>query len=301
MPLDPQAVAYLEQLRALNSPPAWELPVEESRRLADESAAGLFGPPDPVASVEEEDADGVPVRIYRPAAGELPGLVFFHGGGWVICSLDSHDRLCRTLAARSGCAVISVGYRLAPEHPYPAAAKDCWTATAWAAERFAPLAVAGDSAGGQLAAVVALRARDRGLPLALQVLVYPITDHGFDTPSYLEHAEGRGLTRETMRWFWAQYLPDESRAGERDASPLREPDLAGVAPALVLTAEYDPLRDEGEAYARRLEEAGVPTALRRYDGQIHGFFRMPALIDRGSEAIDEVATELRAALLAHVR
>ena len=299
MGLDPQAAAYLERVRALAIPPYPELSVAEGRRLLDEGAPALFGEPDPVESVEDAEADGIPVRVYRATAGDVPpALVYLHGGGWVIGSLTSHDGLCRTLAARSGCAVVAVDYRRAPEHPYPAAVEDAWTATAWAAERFGPLAVGGDSAGAQLAAVTALRARDRGLPLALQVLLYPVTDFNFDTPSYREHGTGTNLTEATMRWFWSQWLPDAAAGAEPEASPLRAPELAGVAPALVLTAEYDPLRDEGEAYARRLEEAGVPVVLRRYAGQIHGFVRMPAVFDRAREAIDEVAASLRSALLA---
>jgi acetyl esterase len=191
---------------------------------------------------------------------------------------------------------VAVGYRLAPEHPHPAAVDDAWTATAWAAERFAPLGVGGDSAGGHLAAVVARRARDRGLELALQVLLYPVTDHGCDTPSFRAHGTGTNLTAETMRWFWAQYLPDATLADDPEVSPLRAADLEGLAPALVVTAEYDPLCDEGEAYARRLREAGVPVTLSRYEGQIHGFLRMPAQIRRGREGLDEVARAVRAAL-----
>jgi acetyl esterase len=297
MPLDPQVVAYLDQLRALDLPSPTEMPLEVARRSYDDGAAGLFGPTPSVASVDDVDAAGVPVRIYRPSSGDLPGLVYYHGGGWVVGSFDSHDPLCRTLAARSRCAVIAVDYRLAPEHPYPAAADDAWTATVWAAQRFSPLAVAGDSAGGQLAATVALRGRDAGLPLALQVLIYPATNHAFDTKSYRDNADRSTLTAAVMRWFWAQYVQDESRAGEPACSPLRVPDLAGLASALVLTAEYDPLRDDGEAYAQRLAEAGVPVALRRYDGQIHGFIRMPGLIDRADEAIDEVAGAVRSALV----
>jgi acetyl esterase len=192
--------------------------------------------------------------------------------------------------------VIAVEYRLAPEHPYPAAVEDAWTVTAWAAERFSPLAVAGDSAGGQLAAAVALRAREAGVTLALQVLIYPVTNHAFDTRSYREHGEGLVLTTALMRWFWARFLQDETRADEPDCSPLRAPDLAGLPPALVLTGEYDPLRDEGEAFARRLSEAGVPVRLRRYEGLIHGFIRMPAVIDRANDAIDEVAGAVASAL-----
>jgi acetyl esterase len=296
MPLDPQVVSYLDQLQRLGVPSPAEAPLQDARSAYESGAAALFGPADPVHSVHDSDANGVPVRIYRPAEDDLPGLVYYHGGGWVLGSLDSHDPLCRTLAARSGCTVIAVGYRLAPEHPYPAAVEDAWTATAWAAERFVPLAIGGDSAGGQLAAAVALRARDAGLPLALQILIYPPTSYAFDTQSYRENLAEGVLTADLMRWFWTQYVPDPARAGEADCSPLRAPRLEGVARALVLTAEYDPLRDDGEAYARRLEQAGVAVTSRRYAGQIHGFVRMPALLDRAGEAIDQCASAVRAAL-----
>jgi acetyl esterase len=296
MPLDPQVVTYLDQVRALGLPLTSELPLQEARRSYDNVTATLFGAPDQLASIEDVDAAGVPVRVYRPTAGELPGLVYCHGGGWVVGSLESHDPLCRRIAARASCAVIAVDYRLAPESGYPAAIDDAWTANTWAGEQFGRIAVAGDSAGGQLAASVALRARDAGLGLALQALIYPVTDYAFDTPSYRDQGNDAVLTAELMRWFWRQYLADESRAGEPDCSPLRAPSLAGVAPAHVITAEYDPLRDEGEAYARRLRQAGVPVTLRRYDGQIHGFIRMPALIDRAAEAIDELAGAVREAL-----
>jgi acetyl esterase len=296
VPLDPQVVVYLDQLEALGVPSPWEVPLEDARRTYEESAGPLFGSPGQVMAVEDLDADGVPVRVYRPAAGELPALVYCHGGGWVLGNRGTHDPLCRTLAARSGCTVIAVDYRLAPEHPYPAALEDAWTATEWAAERFSPLAVAGDSAGGQLAASVALRARDTDLALALQVLIYPVTNYAFDTQSYRENTEGPALTAAQMRWFWGQYLQDEARAAEPGCSPLQAPDLSGLPPAFVLSAEYDPLRDEAEAYARRLDQAGVPVRLRRYDGLIHGFIRMPALIDRADGAIDDVAAAVRSAL-----
>jgi acetyl esterase len=299
VPLDPQAAAYLDRLRELEASPYWEIGPVAARRRMDDDAPVLFGEADAIASIVDADADGVPVRIYRADDRELPGLVWFHGGGWTIGSLDSHDRLCRTLAARCGCALVSVDYRLAPEHPYPAAVEDAWTATLWASRRFAGLAIGGDSAGGHLAAVVAVRARDRGLPLALQALVYPATDGGLDTPSFREHADVPNLTREVMHWFWDQFCPVERRA-EPEASVLRALDLRGVAPAFVLTAEYDVLRDEGEAYARRLLDAGVPVMLTRYEGQIHGFLRMPAVIERAREAIDQVAESVRTALLVPV-
>jgi acetyl esterase len=231
-------------------------------------------------------------------------LVYLHGGGWVVGSLETHDGVCRALASRTPCVVAAVDYRLAPEHRFPAAVEDAWAATAWVAEHAASIggdpdriAVGGDSAGGTLATACAIRARDHGLRLALQLLVYPVTDHRFDTASYEECAEGYGLTRDAMRWYWAQYLgPDDGSSPE--ASPLRAADLAGLAPAHVVTAEYDPLRDEAEAYAARLEEAGVPVRLDRCEGLIHGFLRMPGTIRRADAVLDDAAAALREAFAA---
>jgi acetyl esterase len=297
VPLDPQAVSYLAQLRELGARPASELPLETARSGYDAGAAALFGPPDGVGSVDDLNAAGVPVRVYQPPAdNEGPAVVYLHGGGWVVGGPDSHDPLCRTLAARSGCTLVAVDYRRAPEHPYPAAIEDAWTVMRWAAERFSPLAVAGDSAGGQLAASVALRARESGIPLALQVLIYPVTAHPGSATSYGAVGEGTSLNGELMWWFWTQYLTDPSRAAEPDCSPLRAADLSALPPALILTAEYDPLQAEGEAYATRLRDAGVDVTARRYDGLIHGFIRMPAVLDRSGQAIDEIAAAIAAAL-----
>jgi acetyl esterase len=293
--VQPQARAYLDSLP--EAPPIWEVTVEEARRGMEQTAPALAGEPASVASVEDVDAGGVPARLYRPVGGERGVLVWFHGGGWVIGSLDTHDVLARQLAARSGAAVLSVDYRLAPEHRFPAAVDDAWAAAAWAGERFERVAVGGDSAGGNLAAVVALRARDRGLDLALQLLVYPVMDCDLDTASYRECGDGFGLTRDSMRWFWSQYVPDEARWADPEASPLRADALAGVAPAHVVVAECDPLRDEGVAYARRLQAEGMPVTLRRYAGQIHGFFRMLAVFDDAQHAVDEAAAAVRAAVL----
>jgi acetyl esterase len=261
-----------------------------------------------VAAVKDLEVPGpagqVPVRVYRPSEQpDLPVLVYFHGGGWAICSIETHDVTCRELANGAGCVVVSVGYRLAPEHRFPAAPEDCYAALGWAARHAASLggdpgriAVGGDSAGGNLAAVVALLARERGGPrLRHQLLVYPVTDHAFDTSSYRENAEGPLLTQEMMRGFWDLYLAREEDGRHPHASPLRAQDLSGLPPAHVITAEYDPLRDEGEAYARRLAAAGVPVVQRRYDGMIHGFFGFTAMIDRAGEAVAEAARELRRA------
>jgi acetyl esterase len=244
------------------------------------------------------------LRIYEPkgAARDLGVLVYLHGGGWVTGSLDSHDGVCRALCARAPCVVVAVDYRLAPEHRFPAALDDAWAATAWVAEHAASIggdpsriAVGGDSAGGTLAAGVAFRARDHGLALALQLLVYPVTDHDLERRSYRENGSGYGLTKDAMRWFWSQYLGPGGDPTDPEAAPLRARDLAGIAPALVLTVEYDPLRDEGDAYAERLRAAGVPVTHRRFDGLIHGVLRMPGTIRRGQELLDACTEALREA------
>jgi acetyl esterase len=308
MPLDPQAQAVLDLFREAGIPPSHTLPVAEARAGMIARAAAAPGQPEAVARIENRTIPGpdgeIPIRIYTPEGqGPWPVLVYFHGGGWVLGNLDTHDRVGRSLANRADCVVVSVDYRLAPEHRFPAAPEDAYAATRWAADNAAAfggdgrrLAVAGDSAGGNLAAVVALMARDRGGPeLSLQVLVYPVTDHDFDTPSYLEHAEGLMLWRAGMIWFWDHYAPEAADRGHPHASPLRAESLAGLPPALVITAEYDPLRDEGEAYAARLREAGVPVVLRRYPGMIHGFFGMAHAVDLAREAIDEAGRALREA------
>jgi acetyl esterase/lipase len=302
--IDPQVEAYLERLKALGVPPIQELTPAQARANFAASIEPLFGPVDAVASIEDRETDdGVPVRIYRPDDSATPGpaLVFFHGGGWVVGSIETHDGIARALASRSGCIVVSVDYRVAPEHRFPVAVDDAWSATRWVLANADELgidpsrvAVGGDSSGGNLAAVVARRARDAGVPLALQLLVYPVTDHRFDTGSYAEFAEGHSLTREGMRWYWSHYLGDAD-GSDHNASPASEPDLTALAPAFIATAELDPLRDEGEAYARRLEEAGVPTTLVRYDGMIHGFLRMPAVIDRAAAALDDLSAVLSGA------
>ncbi len=302
MPVDPQARALAEQLGAGFD--IAKTDIAEIRRTLDETAR--LGPRPEVAVVKELEVPGpagpIPVRVYRPSQqADLPVLVYLHGGGWTICSIETHDPTCRELANAAGCVVVSVGYRLAPEHRFPAAPEDCYAALGWVAGHAASLggdaarlALGGDSAGGNLTAAVSLMARDRGGPrLVHQLLVYPVTDHGFDTDSYRENAEGYLLTREMMQGFWRHYLGREGDGRHPHASPLRAPDLAGLPPAHVITAEYDPLRDEGEAYARRLAAAGVPVVQRRYDGMIHGFFGFTGLIDRAREAVADAARELR--------
>jgi acetyl esterase len=296
MALDPQVEAHLASIADL--PPVWTLPVDEARRTSIAAAPLNAGRLDGVARIEDREVPGpegtVPVRIYTPDDPGPGTFVFFHGGGWVVGNLDTHDVMCRAFAARTPCRVIAVDYRLAPDHPYPAALLDAWAATAWTLHTATgPVAVGGDSAGGNLAAVVALRARDRGFPLVLQVLLYPVTDAAMDTGSYEEYADGYRLTRNSMRWYWGHYRGDADPA-DPELSPLRAPELAGVAPAFVTTAEFDPLRDEGEAYAERLRAAGVPVTSKRYDGLIHGFYTLGGHLDATSPAYDDVAAALRA-------
>jgi acetyl esterase len=307
MPLDPGLKLVLDQLAANPGPQLHELPVAQARAFFDQMQ--LPRPEVKVAEVMDRRIPGpageLPVRIYRPEGeAPFPALVYFHGGGWVIGSLETHDGSCRELANRIGCVVVSVDYRLAPEARFPAAAEDCFAATQWVAEHARELridagriGVGGDSAGGNLAAVVALMARDRrGPALRHQLLIYPVTDADFSRASYRENAEGYLLTTKAMEWFWSHYVPDATKRVEPYAAPLRATELAGLPPAFVLTAEYDPLRDEGEAYARRLEHSGVPTVLKRYDGAIHGFFAMGLLAQVGRDAVDDAAEAVRAAL-----
>lgn len=307
MPLDPQAKALLQQMNQVGLPPLASLEPAAARQLF--RTLGPEATPERVASVENRALSGpvrdTPVRVYRPdRPGPLPVVAYFHGGGFVVCDLDTHDGLCRALANASGSLVVSVDYRLAPEAPFPAAAEDCYAATRWLAEHAAELggdprriAVAGDSAGGNLAAATALMARDRGGPaLRFQLLIYPVTNHDFDTPSYRKNAEGYFLTREMMQWFWGHYLEKDSDGEHAYASPLRAADLSGLPSALVITAEYDPLRDEGEAYGVKLRQADVPVELVRYDGMIHGFVTMFELFAQGKDAVHRSGEALARAL-----
>jgi acetyl esterase len=308
MPLDPQARFVLDQIAAQGGMELTEASPAEARQMFEKMRVPVPG--EAVARVEDRmipgPAGSIPVRVYAPAGAgaAAPAIAFFHGGGWVIGSLETHDNFCRALANRSAAVVVSIDYRLAPEHRFPAAAEDCYAATRWIAERGSELgadgsrlAVAGDSAGGNLAAVVALMCRDRSGPsLRHQGLIYPVTDPDFDRPSYLDNAEGYLLTRAAMQWFWDHYVPDAARRHDAYAAPLRAEKLAGVAPATVVTAEYDPLRDEGEAYAERLRDAGVPTTLTRYDGQIHGFVGLFEVFDAGKQATEQIAKVLRESL-----
>jgi acetyl esterase/lipase len=307
VPLDPQARALLDQLETAGTPPLSRQTPEEAR-AGFALLAAIVGPPEEPVPTEDRDLPGpggaVPVRIYRPASDTpLPVVVYFHGGGWVIGDITSHDTPCHRLAAGVPAVVVSVDYRLAPEHRFPAAVEDCDAVTAWVAAHAAELgadptrlAVAGDSAGGNLAAVTARRARDRGdPPIAFQLLIYPCTDMTRALPSHVENGTGYLLDADAMSWFIAHYL-DGADPRQPDASPLHAEDLAGLPPALVLTAGFDPLRDEGEAYASRLREAGVPATTSRYDGMIHGFYGLDSIFDAAKEATAETVAALRVGL-----
>ncbi|HET9730931.1 MAG TPA: alpha/beta hydrolase [Acidimicrobiia bacterium] len=304
MSLHPQAQVVCDALASVPKIAPSDETLEGARNgMAMFLAAGAGTPVD-VESVTELDAGGVPVRVVRPTNERgLPIVVHYHGGGWTLGRAADFDFITRRIAMEAHAIVVSVDYRLAPEHPFPAALDDAWHALQWVADHGAELggdpallAVMGDSAGGNLAAVCAIQARDAGGPeLALQVLVYPVTDCEFDTESYLEHGEGKVLEADTMRWFFDCYTRAGADPADWHLSPLRAPDLRKVAPALVITASHDPLRDEGEAYAQRLREAGVPVTLERYDGMIHGFVGMVGMFDAGGTSAEQVGAALRSA------
>jgi acetyl esterase len=323
MALDQATTALLEQMAASGARPLHELAPVDARGVM--AAMRGEAPPGPdMASVRDARvrASGgfVPVRVLTPVERPRGVIVYYHGGGWVIGGLADFDKLGRLLARRTGCAVILVDYRLAPEYRFPTAVDDSWAALRWAdehraelagtelagtglddaglaetglAETGVPLIVAGDSAGGNLSAIMALRARAAGGPsIALQVLVYPVTDCDLESTSYRDPANQLMLSRESMVWFWDHYAPDPEARLHPDASPLRSANLSGLPPAVILTAEHDVLRDEGELYATRLLKAGVPVRHRRFDGQMHGFFTMVDLLPGADEGLDYVATAI---------
>jgi acetyl esterase len=306
MPLDPQCKTLLDLIKQLGSPDLSVMEVADARALRERQKL----PPGPTADVRDHRMPGaagdVALRVYRAPGtlGPLGALVYFHGGGFVLGSIESHDAVCRQLAVDSGCAVISVEYRLAPEHKFPSAVDDALAATRFVHDNARELAidperiaVGGDSAGATLATAVAMLARHAGPALAFQLLIYPVADlRSIDTPSYLENAEGYYLTRSAMAWFRDHYLSCLEDRDDPRASPLACAELQGLPPALVITAEYDPLRDEGEAYARALVAAGVPCTLTRYDGAIHAFVSMYPYLDVGRAALREASAALRNAV-----
>jgi len=303
--LDPQIQAVLDEQAATGTkPPGTVTPDELRAQFVRQSTEQWSGVVDELHSVEDTDADGVPIRIYRPVETEEPSmaLVYFHGGGWVVGSIDTHDGITRAIARRAGIVVVSVDYRLAPEHPFPAALEDAWTATQWVSSHADELkldvdriGVGGDSSGGNLAAVVARRGRDHAVPVALQLLLYPVISYAFDTPSYSYFSEGYGLTRDGMRWYWDQYLGG-SDGKNPDVSPAETADLRRLPRAIVVTAEADVLRDEAESYAQRMFLSTVETEGYRYDGMVHGFLRMAGKVERSNAAFDELAESIKAML-----
>ncbi len=305
MPLHPEVAKIIAEAEAADLPKPNDLPPplarEQMRRLSppldlDYSAKKLVD-----KSILGSRGD-IPVRLYYPEGeGPFPIVVYYHGGGWVLGDLETHNALCNAIAHITESLVVAVDYRLAPEHVYPAACEDCYEATVWVSENAEEingdpnkLVVCGDSAGGNLAAVVSLMARDRkGPEIQLQVLVYPITDCDFELQSYIDNKEGYLLTRDLMIWFWELYTPGLKQAKEPYASPLRAEDLSGLPPAIVLTAEYDPLCTEGELYAKALEDAGNEVELTRYEGHVHGFFRMTSRLEESYQAIRQVRDAMR--------
>ena len=309
MPLHPQVAKALEQMAAAG-PPLHHLS-PQAARAAMEAARGATDDPEKVGTVEDRLIPGVagkqPIRIYTPEGdGPFPILVYFHGGGWVVGSINTVDASCRALTNLADCMVVSADYRLAPEDKFPAAVEDCYAAARWVALNAAALngdaarlAVGGESAGANLAAAVTLKAQESGLPsLAYQLLMYPVTGHAFTMPSHMENAQGYFLTTEMMAWFWDHYLASEADGQNPLASPLRAStdQCRGLPPAFIATAEYDPLRDEGAAYATKLGEAGVAVEYICFEGLIHGFMGMAKVIEPAGQALQKAAAALRTAL-----
>jgi acetyl esterase len=305
MPLHPQVAQFLELQRSLGLKPIDQCTPAEFRAMMQAGKVG-DGELEPVDQIENRDIDGpngpIPIRIYRSTNQESKAaLVYYHGGGWVGGDLDTHEALCRSITNAANCTVIAVDYRLAPEYQYPAAAADSFDCFAWVCQNCEALnldpekiAVGGDSAGGNLAAVVSLMARDRNHPLPCQqILIYPIVNCDLATPSYQQYAEGYSLTAAGMKWFWQHYAPDVAQSKQPSASPLLAADLTGLPPALVILAEYDVLRSEGEQYATRLQQAGIPTQQTQYPGMIHGFVGRIAMFDLARQAVQQIAVSLQ--------
>ncbi len=310
-PLHPQARAMVDAMARMNLVPPDKLSVEQAREQFNRSRMPFVAPPQEVGSVKDSTIPGpggpLRIRAYRPlgtrADEPLPGLVYFHGGGWVFGDLDSHDPGCRELCNLARCAVVSIDYRLAPENRFPAAVEDATFVVRYVAQHAADLgidaaklAAGGDSAGGNLAAVAALTFREQNGPqLKLQVLIYPVTDFSMDAPSYTTMANGFTLTKERMGYFRDSYLRGPADIADWRASPLKARDVSRLPPALFIAAGHDPLVDEGKAYADRLTAAGVPVTYTRYDGVVHGFVSMAGAIDAGHTAIAEAAAALKRA------
>ncbi|MGE4431245.1 MAG: alpha/beta hydrolase [Sphingobium sp.] len=307
MALDAPSAAFVEAARRNAGKPREEMSPAEAREATAKMRAVMADGPamEAVVDLDARGGDGtVPARLFVPEGGVRGLIVYFHGGGWVVGSLAEFDPLCRELAQATGCAVVAVQYRKAPEHPYPDPVEDAWSSLLWIVERqqalvgrSLPIIVGGDSAGGNLAIAVTMRARSAGAPaLAGQLLIYPVADCDFDRPSYLDPENQLSLTRSAMMWYWNQYAPDAARRVEPELSPCRASDLTGLPPAIILTAEHDVLRDEGEAYAARLVEAGVPVIHKRFAGQLHAFAMLVGFLPGSASAVSFIGDAVRRVL-----
>jgi acetyl esterase len=304
MSLAPEIEAFLNRLDALNLPQVWQAPVDEIRRNT-QGRTITSGPVENILEISNRFIPGptsdLPVRIYRPTvATNAPAIVYFHGGGWVLNFLDIYDASLARLANQSGATIIAVNYQKAPEHPFPIPFDDCYATLLWVVANATNLGidenrigVAGDSAGGNLAAAVALKARDNDIALSVQILIYPATDRNFDTASYKENATGYGLSTQAMQWFWDQYLQGSHHDENPYAIPMRAASFKALAPAIIITAQYDPLLTDGERYAELLHRDGVPVLYKGYEGMIHGFFTNMAVTPTAQEAIDFIAYEVK--------
>jgi acetyl esterase len=304
MTLAPEIKAFLEAGAKAGLPQVWEAPLHVIRRNT-QTRPALAGPAEPILEIENKFIPGptadLPIRIYRPTNNPTaPAIVYFHGGGWVLNFLDIYDASLTTLANRTGATIISVNYQKAPEHPFPIPFDDCYATLEWVLANSEVLrinrqsvAVAGDSAGGNLASAVALKARDQKIELAYQLLIYPCNERNFETPSYIKNATGYGLSTQAMQWFWDQYLQGDSHDQNPYAIPARADSLKDVAPAIIVTAEYDPLLSDSEQYVELLKASGVDVRYREFKGMIHGFFSNLAVTPTAMDAITFVAGEIK--------
>ena len=304
MAIAPEIAAFLKRTEALNLPQVWEAPISVIRRNT-QGRTVTSGSVEDIYEISNRFIPGptsdLPIRIYRPTTEtDAPAIVYFHGGGWVLNFLDIYDASLARLANQSGAVIISVAYQKSPEHPFPVPFDDCYETLLWVIATSAELSinpekigVAGDSAGGNLASAVAIKARDNSVSLAFQILIYPCNDRNFETDSYRNNSTGYGLSTQAMQWFWDQYLQGDEHDANPYAAPMQATSFKGLAPAIIMTAEYDPLLNDGEKYASLLERAGVSVLYKCYEGMIHGFFSNMAVTPTAQEAIDFLAEEVK--------